>query len=379
MRPLVSGDDFPAAQTCTYLNTASVNLMYKGAEEATVGWYRDLAERGTISFDEEAEEAVFAGLHSAAARLLGAPNDRDIAVGSSATELLASLAWGLSPGSGRNIVGTDVAFPSTMYPWIRMARDTGAEIRWVRADDTYVDQDELLSLIDDDTAVVCVSDVEYSTGQRYDVHRLAQVAHRHGAMLVVDATQSAGAIPIDVAASEVDAVIAASYKWLCGPFGVAVMYLSSRWHEQLDPGLVGFRSHRSMWDLRADRLDLPNDASRFEFSTMAYGCAAGLEASITYLLGIGVDRIETYNEALADQLVEGLAEQDAELVSPTDPRERTSIVAVRLPGLDPAEVARHLNQAQVVVSHRRDLIRFSPHLYNTSDDIARALEVIDSL
>ncbi len=378
MDRLVDDTDFPAAARTAYLNTASVNLMYRGAADATTQWFADLAEHGTATFDEEAESSVFTGLHEATARLLNS-DERDIAVGSSATELLASLAWAVAPARGSNVVGADIVFPSTMYPWARVARSTGAEIRLVHARDTVVDQDELMALIDDDTAVVCVSDVEYSTGQRYDLETLVGVAHDHDALVVVDATQSAGAIPLDVGSSMVDALVAASYKWLCGPFGVAVMYLAPRWQEAFDPGLVGFRSHRAMWDLDAGRLDLPDDATRFEFSTMAYGCAPGLESAIRFLLDIGVERIESYNRALADQLVEGLGALDADVVSPADPAKRTSIVAVRFPGRETAAVAASLLDAGVIVSHRRDLIRFSPHLYNTPGDIARALDVLNSL
>ncbi len=266
-----------------------------------------------------------------------------------------------------------------MYPWARVARHTGAEIRWASADETYLDPGALIQLIDADTAVVCISDVEYSTGHRYDVGPIAEACRANGAMLVVDATQSAGAIQFHPATWDIDAVVTASYKWLCGPFGAAVMYLAPRWHDVLDPGFVGFRSHRSMWDLRADRLELPDDASRFEASTMAYGCALGMAASIDYILGIGIDRITEYNASLADELITGLQSRDAEIVSPLDPAQRTSIVAARFPARDPVVVANGLNDANVVVSQRRDLVRFSPHLYNTPDDIARALDVIDTL
>ena len=376
--PLVDPADFPASRHSTYLNTASVNLMYRGAETATVGWFRDLAERGTIDFDEMAEETVFSELHRAAARLFDV-STTDIAVGSSATELLGSLAWAVAPAAGSNIVGADIVFPSTMYPWARVARHTGAEIRWASAEETYVDPDALIRLIDADTAVVSLSDVEYSTGQRYDVGSIAEACRANGAMLVVDATQSAGGIPFHPEDWEVDAVVTASYKWLCGPFGAAVMYLAPPWQEILDPGLIGFRSHRSMWDLRADRLELPDDASRFEASTMAYGCALGMAAAIDYILGIGIDRIAEYNAALADELIAGLRSRNAEIVSPLEPSQRTSIVAARFAAMDPAAVAKGLNDAGVVVSQRRDVVRFSPHLYNTSDDIAHALDVIESL
>ncbi len=110
---------------------------------------------------------------------------------------------------------------------------------------------------------------------------------------------------------------------------------------------------------------------------MAYGCALGLTASIEYLLRIGVDRIFDRNRCLADLLTKGLRERNADIVSPQDGKERTSIVAARFPGADPKEIARHLGSGTVVVSARRDVLRFSPHLYNEPDDIERALDEID--
>ncbi len=376
MEPIIEPSDFPAARKGAYLNTASICLMYKGAEASMIEWLRDLTEKGSLTFDEAAEEAIFQDLHVAAARLFNAQPD-DIAVGSSATELLASLAWAVAPGSEANVVGTEITFPSTIYPWARVARRMDSEIRLAKGNDGYVDPNDLIQLIDGDTAAVCISDVEYSTGQLYDVATLAEAAHEHGALLVVDASQSAGGVPIDVASSGVDALVAASYKWLCGPFGVAVMYLAPHLQAKLDPGLVGFRSHRNMWDLEADRLEFPDTAKRFEFSTMAYGCAVGLTASIRYLLKIGVGRIFDRNKRLADQLIDGLRKRNVEIVSPQNETERTSIVAARFPNADPKEIAEHLSSRQVIVSARRDVLRFSPHLYNQPDDITRALEEID--
>ena len=308
LTPVVAPGDFPASKKRVYLNTASVCLMYSGAERAVVDWTHDLAENGTIHFDETAEEQAFATLHASAARLFNC-RPEEIAVGSSATELLASLAWAVAPAAGTNVVSSSLEFPATIYPWARVARHTGAEVRLADGD--------LIGLIDPRTAVVCVSDVIYTTGRRRDVAGLAEAAHRHGALLVIDATQSAGGIPIDVGALGVDALITASYKWLCGPFGVAVMYLAPHLHERLEPGLVGFRSHERMWDLRADRLQLPPNAHRFEFSTMAYGCAPGLASSIDYLLRLDVGRIFSRNKRLADLLIEGLRERNAAIMSPT--------------------------------------------------------------
>jgi cysteine desulfurase/selenocysteine lyase len=375
---LVDPKDFPASDKCIYLNTANVCLMYQGAEKAVVEWQNDLSENGSINFDEIAEANVFDGLHRAAARLFNACPE-DIAAGSSATELISSLAWAVAPGSGTNVVSTDIVFPSTLYPWLRVARHTNCEIRLAKSQNSYADPDDVIKLIDDRTAVVCVSHVEYSGGQRYDLQKLADVAHAHDALLVVDATQSAGAIPIDAQACGFDALVTGGYKWLCGPFGAAAMYLAPHLQDQLDPGLTGFRSHKDMWDLQANRVDFPATAQRFEYSTMAYGCAIGLARSIEYIVDVGVERIFSYNKYLADLLIDGLQERGIEIISPRSEAERTSIVAARFPGKDPADVARKLKATQVMVSARKDFVRFSPHLYNLSTDIHNTLDKIDDL
>jgi cysteine desulfurase/selenocysteine lyase len=375
---IVDPKDFPASDKCTYLNAANVSLMYQGAEIAITEWQRDLAENGSINFDEIAEANVFGDLHRAAARLFNA-RPEDIAVGSSATELISSLAWAVAPESGTNVVSTDIVFPSTLYPWLRVAKHTNCEIRLAEGHNSYADPDDVIRLIDDSTAVVCVSHVEYSGGQRYDLRELADKAHSHDALLVVDATQSAGAVPIDAPACGVDVLVTGGYKWLCGPFGAAVMYLAPHLQDQLDPGLVGFRSHKDMWDLQADRLEFPATAQRFEYSTMAFGCAIGLARSIEFIVDVGVARIFSYNKYLADLLIEGLQELSVEIISPHNEAEQTSIVAARFPGKDPAEVARKLKASQVMVSARKDFIRFSPHLYNQPSDIERALDRIEEL
>ena len=378
MKPIVDPDDFPATRKCTYLDAANVALMYRGAEKAIIDWQKDVAENGSMNFDESAEATVFDELHIVAARLFNTEPE-DIAAGSSATELLSSLAWAITPGPGTNIVSTDIVFPSAIYPWRRVANHTNCEIRFAQGRNSYVNPDDIIQLIDKNTAVVCISHVEYSGGQRFDLAKLAEATHGQGALFVLDATQSAGAIPIDAPGCGIDALVCSGYKWLCGPFGAAVMYLAPHLQTELEPGLVGFRSHKDMWDLQADRLEFPKTAKRFEFSTMAFGCAIGLTRSIEFLLDVGIERIVMYNKYLGDLLIQGLEERDLEIISPRGDTERSPIIAARFPGKDPAEVARKLKEAQVMVSCRKDFVRFSPHLYNQAGDIEKALEHIDEI
>ena len=113
MKPIVSEKDFPTVDKFVYLNAANVALMYSGAEQVIKEWVADVAQNGSNNFDEDAEENVFNDLHRAAAHLINATVD-DIAAGSSATELLCSLAWAVSPGKDQNVVSTEIVFPSTV-------------------------------------------------------------------------------------------------------------------------------------------------------------------------------------------------------------------------------------------------------------------------
>lgn len=367
-------DVFPPAANYAYMDAASVALMNSKAADAINDWQRALATDGTVAFDEEAEVSVLGKLGRAAARLFNAGED-DIAVASSETVLMASLAWAVAPPRGKTIVATDICHPSTIYPWVRVAEHTGAEVRWVRARDYSIDADEVAAAIDETTAVVCLSHVEYGTGQTYDLKRFAEAAHRVGAILVTDATQSAGQVPIDATATGIDAAACSLYKWLCGPFGVGLMYVSPRL-QALNPGIIGWRSHEDMWDFQADRIRPPRSAKRFEFGTMAYGCALGAAIAVDHLLEVTVAAIHEHNRRIADELIDGLKAQGAHILSPARPEERSAIVAARFAGRDSAQLARALKERNVIVSLRRDFLRFSPHLYNHSGDVEAALAAI---
>ena len=377
MRLNVSEKDFPTAGKFVYLNAANVALMYGGAQQVMREWQEDVAWNGSNNFNENAEESVFQELHLAASRLINAGQE-DIAAGSSATELLCSLAWAVSPLKNQNVVSTEIVFPSTIYPWQRVANATGFEIRLAKEKNNFINVNDIIALIDKETAAVSISHVEYGNGQTFDLGLLAEAAHDHNALLVVDATQSAGAIPIDVQQCPVDILISGAYKWLCGPFGAAFMYIAPHLQEKLEPGLVGFRSHDNMWDLDASRINYPETAQKFEFSTMAFGCALGLAKSISFINNIGVQNIFQHNQNLADRLIEGLQTREAVIISPLDGKDRSSIVNAHFECIDSKKMIKELKNEGVFVSSRAGSIRFSPHLYNTIKDIDKTLGVIDT-
>ena len=190
-----------------------------------------------------------------------------IAIGTSFTEALCQVAWWVRPGAGRNVVSSEVDFPSVTYPWHRIAEDTGCDVRLVGVldDPEGFDVGKVAAHVDDSTAVICISHVQYLTGHLLDLTALAELAHRHGALLIVDATQSAGQVPIDVSASGVDVLIAGSYKWLCSTFGAAICYISPGLLESFRPPFVGWRSTVHPYSL--DARWLPLAAPRGAWST----------------------------------------------------------------------------------------------------------------
>ena len=378
MNSITAEKDFPSAKNFVYLNAANVALMYSGAEKCIQDWFKDVALNGSNNFNEDAEQNVFEVLHLAAARLINTSSE-NISAGSSATELLSSLAWAVSPTKDQNVVSTRIVFPSTVYPWQRVANSTGCEVRLANENNNFVNVDDIIDLIDQNTKVVCVSHVEFSNGQAFDLDLLSQAAHEHDALFVVDATQSAGVIPIDVKKTPIDVLVAGAYKWLCGPFGAAFMYITSELLDKLEPGLVGFRSHENMWDLNASRLVYSKGAKKFEFSTMAFGCAIGLARSIDYLNTIGVKNIFDYNMQLCDILIEGLQSRNAVINSPLDKKNGSSIITAYFDGVDTETIIKSLKAAQIFVSNRAGSIRFSPHLYNNDIDIETTLTELDNI
>jgi len=210
-------DDFPTLSELTYLNTASVGLVPAPVIKQLRDFDDDLLARGTTGFDEVQEIAVLDAARNGAATLVDCNAD-DIAIVSSFTEALNQIAWWVRPSRAQNVVTTDAEFPSVTYPWIRVAQETGAKVRFAPLLDNSAsfEFERLAELVDSSTRVVCISHVQYLTGRRHDLSDLAELAHGKGALLVVDATQSAGQVPISVKGSSVDVLIEADTSG-CAP------------------------------------------------------------------------------------------------------------------------------------------------------------------
>jgi selenocysteine lyase/cysteine desulfurase len=377
---LARREDFPVLDELTYLNTASLGLIPTPVQDEARVFDREIASRGTTWFDEDEEVGVLERARAAAGRLFNVEPEL-IAVSSSATEMLCQIAQHLRPGAGTNIVSIDLEFPSAVYPWARVAEESGAELRLVEAisDPANLSVAAVAELVDEATSVICVSHVQYATGCILGLAQLSELARAYDAKLVVDATQSAGMVPIDLHAVHVDALVAGGYKRLCGPFGAAVGYVHPEVLDGLRPLFVGWRSTPDPYHLDAREMPFAASARRLEFSTMSYTAGQALGGAMEYILELGIDRVNEYVSALADRLIAGLDDLGAELLTPRDPASRAGTVTVRFPGHDGGSVTRALQGADVIVSPRFQSTRFSPHVFNTAADIDRALDVLGGI
>jgi len=357
-------------QKWTNLSYANVATTSPKAHEIALEWSESLARGGAAEFDADAEKNGMIPLRTATSKLLKCPIS-DVCVSSSATEILCSLAWAIAPKKGTNIVSTRASFPSTVYPWKRVAEEFGAELRLAEHDENYYTKvDDILDLIDKDTAVVTLSHVEYACGQRYNLESFAKAAHDAGALFIVDATQSMGMVPINAQNTGADAIVASGYKWLRGTYGAAVGYIAPS-IQSLSPGIIGFRSHKDIWNMKAERLELPEDASRFEFTTIHFGAALGLAASIDEITNLGIQKVWERDLELTDILIEGVLEKGLEIASPTNDEERSSIISIKMPaGFDTGEVVRKLQDDYgILVTNRSGFLRVSPHIDNNKKEI----------
>ena len=357
-------------QKWTNLSYANVATTSPKAHEIALEWSESLARGGAAEFDADAEKNGMIPLRTATSKLLKCPIS-DVCVSSSATEILCSLAWAIAPKKGTNIVSTRASFPSTVYPWKRVAEEFGAELRLAEHDENYYTKvDDILDLIDKDTAVVTLSHVEYACGQRYNLESFAKAAHDAGALFIVDATQSMGMVPINAQNTGADAIVASGYKWLRGTYGAAVGYIAPS-IQSLSPGIIGFRSHKDIWNMKAERLELPEDASRFEFTTIHFGAALGLAASIDEITNLGIQKVWERDLELTDILIEGVLEKGLEIASPTNDEERSSIISIKMPaGFDTGEVVGKLQDDYgILVTNRSGFLRVSPHMDNNSKEI----------
>src|SRR3984893_1588521 len=319
------------------------------------------------------EVAYYETLRERASRLLHCDSPQ-VAIVASASEILGQLPMLLQPRLQSTILAVASDFPAITRPWLRLAALKNHTVRFVDDRPTCDLTDTLLEAIDENTSVVAVSSVQYATGTVVDISRLRQSTVQVGARLIVDATQAAGAMRVDAAAWDADAVVASGYKWLGGHGGFAIAIMSPLLLAQIPP-LPGWMGASDPFGFDATSLSLANDARRYTQSTMSYVCMAGLVAAIEQLLSLDETRIEAHARSLAAPLVSEAAKYGWQpFRSVGDPAGSPHIISLGRPRKSVQAMVERLRSHNIVCGTRGGRIRISLAPYNDASDVNTLIE-----
>jgi kynureninase len=275
------------------------------------------------------------------------------------------------------VIVADLDFPTDGHAFLAVEK-RGAQVEFVRSPDRVRVPLELFEkAIDERTAAVCTGHVYFTTGWIQDVKALAEICHRKGAKLVVDAYQSIGAFPFDVHDAGIDYLVGGTLKWLMGGPGIAFLYARRDVADAARPSAVGWWGVADPFAFDVEHLDPGKGARRFEYGTPAVAAIYAARAGIALLREVGIATVRERHQSLSQRLVDGARAQGWTVRCPTEARERTAIVTLEHP--EPQRAVDLLRSKGVITDSRPGLIRLSPHYFNTADELDRALELLAPL
>lgn len=364
--------EFPQEAGLCYLNHAAVGPWPRRTAQAVAAFAQENMLRGASDYPRWME--VDHRLRERIARLVNAGGPEDIALLQNTSEGLSIVSQGIDWQSGDEVVGLAGDFSSNRMPWQALA-PRGVRYRPVDALRSADPESALIEALAPRTRLLAISTVHFATGYRFDLGRLSAACRARGVLFCVDAIQSLGAVPFDLAATPADFVACGGHKWLLAPEGLGFLYCR--------PGLrASLALHRFGWAMRANPTDfesedwtLAGSARRFEIGTPNMLGIHALEASLSLFEEVGMDTVAARLAANLATLEAGLDAMDGvEIVTPRDPARRAGILTFRHRSADPARLHRHLAQAGVVCAPRAGGIRLAPHFYTAPAVLERTLE-----
>jgi kynureninase len=361
---------YPILQDCIYLINHSLAAMPAAAEDRLLEYARMWRERGIRAWAEGWwEMPVTVG--DQLARIMGAPPGTIVMHQNVTVAEEIVLSCFRQPGVRNRIVYEEANFPSVRYLY-----QAQPDLEVVAVEDDRA----IVEAIDERTLLVPISHVLFKNAEIQDVEPIVRRAHEMGAYVVLDCYQSAGVVPFDLTALDVDFAVGGSVKWLCGGPGAGWLYVRPDLAERLEPTFVGWQGHARPFAFEPE-LEYAPGVRRFLTGTPNVPALYAATAGYDVIEEVGVDRIRLRSLALTSLLMDLLDDAGLEVSSPREAERRGGTVLVRTPD-DPA-VHRELGERGIICDFRPDAgIRLGPHFYNTEDElrhtVAQLVEIVES-
>jgi selenocysteine lyase/cysteine desulfurase len=305
------------------------------------------------------------------ADLIGTEGD-NIAVIPAVSYGIALAARNLPLSPGEEIVVLEEQFPSNIYSWQRLAREKGGTVHIVKRPPDHDWTEAVIDAIGANTAIVALSNCHWTDGSRLDLVQIGERCRQREAALVIDGTQSLGALPFSVGAVRPDFLVTTAHKWLLGPYSFGFCYIDPKWHAgtPLEENWLNRAGSEDFSRLVDYRDEYQTGARRFDVGEASNFCLAPIAAAaLRQILAWDVQRIAQTLKAKTDRVAEVAAALGFQ-VAPAAARS-PHLIGLTHPRGIPQVLPAVLAQAQVYVSIRGQSIRVAPHLYNSAEDLDR--------
>lgn len=361
---------FPIFKSKTYINSCSQGALSIDVQNAYKKYLVDWQEKGSpweLWVEKlEAARNAFASLVNA--------NPHEIAVNTSVSAAVSAIASGLDFSGERNkIVITDFAFPTTAQVW-HAQEQRGAKVVHVPAAGNSIPLEYIDELIDERTKLVSVAHVCFRNGVRQDAEAIIEMAHRKGALVLLDSYQALGTFPIDVKKLKVDFLVGGVLKYLLASAGLAYAYVRKDLIPQINPTATGWFAQDNIFAMDIYHHTPSPSARRFESGTPPIPNIYAALAGLKLIQSIGLEHIEEHIQDITGAIKEGVMKRGFNLVSPVDPKKHGAMVTLRSHKVD--LLVKWLEEDGIIVSSRDDNLRISPHVYNNLNDVDHLLDCL---
>ena len=375
--------DFAVTRKTIYMNNGAIAPTPLSTIKAVTDFMLKCAEAGPDAPQtSEYVTSLLDELRTRVAHLINCDRDEVVLV-QSTTEGLNIVANGVGWKDGDAMVvrGGKHEHYANYLPWVSLSHRKGVQLRELAIDESgYFDLGDLEKLIKG-ARLITMSHALYNTGAIMPLEEVGRIAQQNNALFCVDAAQSAGTIPIDVKKMGCDFMAFPGFKWLCGPTGIGAFYCSKKASELLSPQAIGSESATLSEQNAISYLDMP---ARFQAGFRNYPGAAGLEASLRYVLRIGLESVRKKNMKAAGILRDVIGKiPDVRLYGPDDENKRTSIVTF-IASTDSSILVKKLEQNNIIFASRdigggKKAVRAAPHFFNSEEEAETAASYVKNL